>query len=394
MEDNDIVKYNNYGNFIIPELLLSRCINHENIVRANKIYRKNNQVYLKYPNTGVNLQNLIENDELTNKQKLKIIYEIGRAIAMLHSRGLCHRQIRIENVLCEYEELYYHPKILTKATRGNKEHFISDVEDFKAFILETLCPNIEESYKLSKNDLSIILPYVTPRFKDFIARICNYDNIYEILSSSEFDDIKTISGEKLIDYSYVHVDRNRNYDGKYREGVKEIYCLFKESFKSRYLDELFLSIDLYNRAYDLVKKGMDIKCYYASCILIGTKTFENPTLSIDDIRDGIHSLFNVHPKREDMLSAELDILVYLKGVIYTPWIFDECKNVKELYAILIFYILDKELYNTYHELYMKLKNKHSKEISREDTYITCEEFMKLENSISDDEMDRLEKLLD
>lgn len=382
------LEYNEYGCLIIPEILVSCCIVHPYILRCNKIVRDKGKLILNYNTNGLYLKTL--NEELTVKQKMRVIYQIGKVIAMLHSKGYCHRRISLDNVIGEYDNIYFYPRLLTQAVRCNREAMIADTEDYKMLILDLLCPDLKESYTVSKSDLSVILPYVPKSLKDFITRLCNHDKIFEVLSSPEFDHIR----DNITEYKMIKVDRYSEYGDRYRDGLKEIYCVYKDFLGSRYVDELYASIDIYNRAYPLVEKGMSLSTYYCACILISSKIFGEEKLKIDTIRNAIHELIKSHPRREDVLSAELDIIVYLNGVIYTPYICEECKNIREVYAMFIFYIIDKELYKTYHTLYDKLKKKHINEgTMRSDCYITCKELFMLEEKLTEEEQELLENYI-
>lgn len=413
-----------FGTFSIPELIISRCIKHPHIVRAHKVDRKlglqkelqkglqSEQVErleISYPDKAIiKLEVLLEQDILSNKQKLKIIYEIGTALATLHSKGFCHRNIKINGVIGEYDELYYHPKLIIRATKGSKDRYAADIEDYKVFILEILCPNIEESFRLDKDDLSMIIPFVPKLFKNFVARLSEYKTIFEILAAPEFDQFNQIP---IIEYSYFEINSlsiNQN-DKTYRMGLKEIYNVFKTHLLNRCMDELFAAIDIYNRAYKLVENGMEIRTYYSACILIACKLFEDNYISIDDIRDSIHTLYKTHPKREDILSAELDIIVFVKGMLYSfeLSLYNECKNFEEIYAILNFYILDQDRYTSYNTFLPKLKALHQTSVlgkierkTEEQRYNTCscvgmtvEQFLKLEENLNDNE-DLLYKIED
>lgn len=395
-----------YGLLVIPELIVSKCIKHTHIVSASKVIRENNKLHIIYNSNGLSLKTLIEKDELSIVQKLKIIFEIGTAIATLHSKGYCHGAITIDNIVGEYDELYYCPKLITKASLGSPEKYSSDFEDYKMFILGLLCPHIEESYRLCKNDLSIILPYIPKSLRDFVVRVCSHTKIFEILSSPEFDkfnktgiitrfhwtdDIQRIDIENKI----TNVDIKSNY----REGVKMIYNIFRDYLSDHYVDEMFASIDIYNRGYFLIKDVSDLpayfSAYYCACILIGCKIFNSQTITIDDIRDAIHTLLKSHPKRENVLSWELDIIVGLNGNIYAPGLFEECKTSKELYSLLIFYILDNERFTGYHLLLNRLKKMHNiHNHIHENTNITCAQLFQLEHIIPENEMEQLENFLE
>lgn len=408
-----------FGTFSIPELIISRCIKHPHIVRAHKVNRKTeeegqgDQLEISYPDKAIiKLEVLLEQDILSNKQKLKIIYEIGTALATLHSKGFCHRNIKINGVIGEYDELYYHPKLIIRATKGSKDRYAADIEDYKVFILEILCPNIGESFRLDKDDLSMIIPFVPKLFKNFVARLSEYKTIFEILAAPEFDKFNQIP---IIEYSYFEInslpiDPN---DKTYRTGLKEIYNVFKTHLLNRCMDELFAAIDIYNRAYKLVENGMEIRTYYSACILIACKLFEDNYISIDDIRDSIHTLYKTHPKREDVLSAELDIIVLVKGMLYSfeLSLYNECKNFEEIYAILNFYILDQDRYTSYNTFVAKLKSLHQLSdknqpktqsgVQRSSICVgmTLEQFLKLEeklneNNENEDLLYKIEDLLE
>ena len=406
----DDLSYNTYGTFAVPELLISRCIKHKNILGASRVTRKDNALKIHYSVGAIGLQTLLDNDDTSLKQKIKIIYEIGTVLALLHSKGLCHTNISVDCVTGHYESIYFVPRVMVKAVRGTKELMTADVEDYKSLIFRILCPDVEETYKVTKNDLSLILPFVPEETKDFVTRIVSHNTLYQMLSSPIFDNVKDLIGEgydKIIDYENVpcpkvivcNVSSSELIDPRYREGIKEINFLFKHNFKNRYADELMLSIDLYNRAFPLVLKGMNLRCFYVTCILLASKIYDNNMVPIDDIRSAVHDCFKEHPKRCDVLSAELDIIVYLKGLLYNPndLIYENCTSVMELYSVLNYYILDRDRYMLYPEFIVKLKKLHEGQAIGLMDYVTCEELHVLDNSInnlSDEEADKLESLLD
>lgn len=406
-------EYNEYGYQDISEIVVTFCIDHNYIYRSSHIKRKDDKLFIHYSDKELKLKTIIDNDELTLKQKMKIVYQIGEAIAMLHSKSFCCNSIDIENVIGYYDDFYFNPQLIIHATSDlNKsqeellKNVSKDVQDYKLLIFDILCPDVKDSYyattktgcKNREHDISVIVPYVPDKIKDFITRVCNNDKIVGILSSPEFDDIRN---SNITNCNYISVKRNDKYelvvDNKgfdYRKGIKEIYCVYKDYLKSRYIDELFLAIDIYNRSFSLLEHGMSFQAYYCGCILLASKILGEDKLAIDDIRDAIHDITKSHPKREDVLSAELDIIVKLRGIVYTPYIYRECKNFKELYSILTFYILDKELYKDYHMFYDRLRNKHIIEgTMRGDTYFTCEEFFDKGDKLSDKEIDEIETFI-
>ena len=81
--------------------ILERVSMHKCIAKLEAFYETPNAFYvvMEYVSGGELLEHLCEHGALTEKQAVNLFQEIGGAVALLHAQGLCHADIKPENLL-------------------------------------------------------------------------------------------------------------------------------------------------------------------------------------------------------------------------------------------------------------------------------------------------------
>lgn len=91
-----------HAKLIDRELAVLRILNHQNIVQIYDIFDSARETYvvMEYLAGGELLDLITESDHLSEKNAKQVIREVLQAVQYLHARGIVHRDVKPENILC------------------------------------------------------------------------------------------------------------------------------------------------------------------------------------------------------------------------------------------------------------------------------------------------------
>ena len=97
------------NNYIKNEIAVLRDLNNPNIMKLYKVIHTQHYLYLvmEYID-GISLLDVIQNDpkrRITESRCKKLFYQIVKAIAYCQSKNICHRDIKLENILVQKNDI-------------------------------------------------------------------------------------------------------------------------------------------------------------------------------------------------------------------------------------------------------------------------------------------------
>lgn len=92
------------------EINILRDVHHKNIVKLSEVYEDDLNVYLvlDYANGGDLYEDLNINNPYNERKASAIAKDVLEGLAYLHSKGIIHRDIKLENLLIVYDIDYHY----------------------------------------------------------------------------------------------------------------------------------------------------------------------------------------------------------------------------------------------------------------------------------------------
>ena len=100
-------------NRVQREIDIGEALDHPNIIKLIKVFHLNKRIYMaqEYAPHGELYDLLIENGALKEQTSKDIFSQITRAVQYCHSKGIVHRDLKLENILVTQVTPYYVVKL-------------------------------------------------------------------------------------------------------------------------------------------------------------------------------------------------------------------------------------------------------------------------------------------
>ena len=88
----------------LNEVTALRALNHRNIVPAFDFFQDSQAIYIVHPDMRKNTITLLEfmmQTGLTEKVAAQVVHDIASALLICHTRGICHRDIKLEKIVVD-----------------------------------------------------------------------------------------------------------------------------------------------------------------------------------------------------------------------------------------------------------------------------------------------------
>lgn len=126
-----------HAKLIDRELAVLRMLNHQNIVQIYDIFDSARETYvvMEYLAGGELLDMITESDHLSEKNSKQVIREVLQAVQYLHARGIVHRDVKPENILCVNRAW----PLRVKLTDFGLSKFVGSSEDGSERVMRSQC---------------------------------------------------------------------------------------------------------------------------------------------------------------------------------------------------------------------------------------------------------------
>jgi len=93
--------------------MMHYCQGHNNIIQLIEYFEEDDAFYLVFEkaNGGTLLSRIHKNFRFTEEEASMIMRDLSSALDFLHQKGIAHRDIKLENILCVYPDQVYPVKI-------------------------------------------------------------------------------------------------------------------------------------------------------------------------------------------------------------------------------------------------------------------------------------------
>lgn len=144
-----------HAKLIDRELAVLRILNHQNIVQIYDIFDSARETYvvMEYLAGGELLDLITESDHLSEKNSKQVIREVLQAVQYLHARGIVHRDVKPENILCVNRAW----PLRVKLTDFGLSKMVGNGEDGSERVMRSQCgtayylaPEIANNFSYSK----------------------------------------------------------------------------------------------------------------------------------------------------------------------------------------------------------------------------------------------------
>lgn len=126
-----------HAKLIDRELAVLRMLHHQNIVQIYDIFDSARETYvvMEYLAGGELLDMITENDHLSERNSKQVIREVLQAVQYLHARGIVHRDVKPENILCVNRAW----PLRVKITDFGLSKFVGCAEDGSDRVMRSQC---------------------------------------------------------------------------------------------------------------------------------------------------------------------------------------------------------------------------------------------------------------
>lgn len=354
-------EYEDFGIMNLLEVDVVSRIRHPNIIPSYTILTKN---YCVIDSIGL-LEPLGEGtleDTMINPidEKLEILFKITDALEFLHENGILHLDIKLSNViithdrdpylidfglsLYTYNKKYHSSALVTYEYRppeifqGNYEYSsATDIYSLGILFLYLLSGKHIFSFigekdmlyainqLLNPNKIRQYLQNVPIKYREYaiglITRMVTIDpkerpTTREILANPLFSDIERQNN--ITDKYMIQPSISYDYDINHRDIIKFIIHRCPKTVSA---EVLFLAIDLFNRVDSFYKGRSPARrlSVAITCLIMAGKMLDT-YFRVQD--------FGV-PK-ETIIQNEIDIIGFLQGILYPPYLYKICENGDQL----------------------------------------------------------------
>jgi len=108
--------------------MMHHCQGHNTIIQMVEYFEEDDKFYLVFEkaNGGTLLSRLHKNFRLTETEASMIMRDLASAIDFLHQKGIAHRDLKLENILCVYPDQVYPVKVCDFDLASDSEATISE----------------------------------------------------------------------------------------------------------------------------------------------------------------------------------------------------------------------------------------------------------------------------
>jgi len=108
--------------------MMHHCQGHNGIIQLIEYFEEDDKFYLVFEkaNGGTLLSRLHKNFRLTEVEASMIMRDLASALDFLHQKGIAHRDVKLENILCVYPNQVYPVKICDFDLASDSEATVSD----------------------------------------------------------------------------------------------------------------------------------------------------------------------------------------------------------------------------------------------------------------------------
>jgi len=140
--------------------MMHHCQGHNTIIQLIEYFEEEDKFFLVFEkaNGGTLLSRLHKNFRLTETEASMIMRDLASALDFLHQKGIAHRDIKLENILCVYPDQVYPVKLCdfdlasdSEATGGAESASTPDLYT-PVGTAEYMAPEVVRGYKFFDND--------------------------------------------------------------------------------------------------------------------------------------------------------------------------------------------------------------------------------------------------
>lgn len=126
-----------HAKLIDRELTVLKMLHHQNIVQIYDIFDAARETYvvMEYLAGGELLDMITDSDHLSERNSKQVIREVLQAIEYLHARGIVHRDVKPENILCVNRAW----PLRVKLTDFGLSKFVGCAEDGTERVMRSQC---------------------------------------------------------------------------------------------------------------------------------------------------------------------------------------------------------------------------------------------------------------